>query len=110
MFILCRIVPISVMFLISAKILEVEDFSGVIKRLGIYILTVFSGLIIQGFVLLPLLYLLCTRQSPYKIISKLGPAFATAFGTSSRYSMKNMEFKLDYKVSKHYTLVQLPFL
>ncbi|XP_076663583.1 excitatory amino acid transporter 3 [Andrena cerasifolii] len=77
------IVPISVLFLISAKILEVEDFSAVIKRLGIYMLTVFSGLFIQGFVLLPLVYFICTRQSPYKIIFQLGPAFVTAFGTSS---------------------------
>ena len=82
--ILHRLVPISVLFLISAKILEVEDFDSVIKRLGIYILTVFSGLLIQGFILLPLVYFICTRQSPYSIIAKLGPAFVTAFGTSSR--------------------------
>lgn len=74
----------SALFLICAKILEIEDFNGVIKRLGIYILTVFSGLLIQGLILLPLLYFICTRQSPYNIITKLGPAFVTAFGTSSR--------------------------
>ncbi|XP_033363824.1 excitatory amino acid transporter 3-like isoform X1 [Bombus vosnesenskii] len=77
------LVPISALFLISAKILEVEDFNSLIKRLGIYILTVFSGLLIQGLILLPLVYFMCTRQSPYNIIVKLGPAFATAFGTSS---------------------------
>ncbi|XP_076618915.1 excitatory amino acid transporter 3 [Colletes latitarsis] len=77
------IAPISVFFLISAKILEVENFGSVIKQLGVYILTVFSGLLIQGFVLLPLLYFICTHQSPYKIILKLGSAFATAFSTSS---------------------------
>ncbi|CAL7952022.1 unnamed protein product [Xylocopa violacea] len=77
------LVPISALFLISAKIVEVEDFDSVIKRLGIYILTVFSGLLIQGLILLPLLYFLCTRKSPYNIILKLGPAFVTAFGTSS---------------------------
>ncbi|XP_078050317.1 excitatory amino acid transporter 3 isoform X2 [Augochlora pura] len=77
------IVPVSVLFLISAKILEVEDFGSIIQRLGVYMLTVFSGLIIQGFILIPSVYFMCTRQSPYKVISKLGPAFATAFGTSS---------------------------
>ncbi|XP_003486870.1 excitatory amino acid transporter 3-like isoform X1 [Bombus impatiens] len=77
------LVPISALFLISAKILEVEDFNSLIKRLGIYILTVFSGLLIQGLILLPLVYFICTRQSPYNVIVKLGPAFATAFGTSS---------------------------
>ncbi|KAF3425381.1 hypothetical protein E2986_14024, partial [Frieseomelitta varia] len=77
------LVPVSALFLICAKILDVEDFDSVIKRLGIYILTVFSGLLIQGFILLPLVYFICTRQSPYNIIAKLGPAFVTAFGTSS---------------------------
>ncbi|XP_076377937.1 excitatory amino acid transporter 3 isoform X2 [Megalopta genalis] len=77
------IVPVSVLFLISAKILEVNDFGSIIQRLGVYMLTVFSGLIIQGFILIPCVYFMCTRQSPYKIVSKLGPAFATAFGTSS---------------------------
>ncbi|XP_076162781.1 excitatory amino acid transporter 3 [Ptiloglossa arizonensis] len=77
------IIPISILFLISAKILEVEDFESVLKQLGMYVLTVFTGLLIQGFVLLPLIYFICTRQSPYKIIFNLGPAFATAFGTSS---------------------------
>ncbi|XP_031841588.1 excitatory amino acid transporter 3 [Nomia melanderi] len=77
------IVPLSILFLISAKLLEVEDFQSIIKRLGVYMFTVFSGLLIQGFVLLPLVYFICTRQSPYKVIYKLGPAFATAFGTSS---------------------------
>ncbi|XP_053970255.1 excitatory amino acid transporter 1-like [Hylaeus volcanicus] len=78
-----KIVPVSVLFLIAAKVLEVEDFGDVIKQLGMYIFTVFSGLLIQGFIVLPLLYFTCTHQPPYKIISKLGPAFATAFGTSS---------------------------
>lgn len=77
------LVPVSALFLICAKILEVENFESVIKRLGIYILTVFSGLLIQGFILLPLVYFICTHQSPYSIITKLGPAFITAFGTSS---------------------------
>lgn len=59
------------------------DFSLIFKQLGAYILTVFIGLILQGFLILPILYFLLTRRSPYKIIMKLGPAFATAFGTSS---------------------------
>lgn len=78
------LVPISAYFLISGKIVEVEDFDSLMKRLGIYILTVFSGLLIQGLILLPLVYFVCTRRSPYNIILKLGPAFVTAFGTSSR--------------------------
>ncbi|KAK2587749.1 hypothetical protein KPH14_003857 [Odynerus spinipes] len=75
--------PIGTFFLIPGRILEMEDFSLIFKQLGFYILTVFIGLVLQGFIILPLLYFLFTRTSPYKIILKLGPAFATAFGTSS---------------------------
>ncbi|KAI4497483.1 hypothetical protein M0802_007494 [Mischocyttarus mexicanus] len=75
--------PIGAFFLISGRILEMKDLSLIFKQLGAYILTVFIGLILQGLLILPTLYYLITRKSPYKIIMKLGPAFATAFGTSS---------------------------
>ncbi|XP_012541714.1 excitatory amino acid transporter 3 [Monomorium pharaonis] len=75
--------PIGVLFLIAGRMLEIDDFSDIINHLGFYILTVFVGLTLQGFVILPLLHWIVTRRSPYRIISKLGPAFATAIGTSS---------------------------
>ncbi|KAG7214032.1 hypothetical protein KM043_001399 [Ampulex compressa] len=75
--------PVAVLFLISGRILEVEDFGDIVRRLGIFILTVLLGLLLQGFVILPLVYCATTRKSPYKIIRSLGPAFATACATSS---------------------------
>lgn len=87
-FFLFRIAPVGVSFLIAGRILEIEDFSNIISHLGFYIITVFVGLTLQGFVILPFLHWIITRRSPYKIISKLGPAFATAIGTSSRYNKK----------------------
>ncbi|XP_029174017.1 excitatory amino acid transporter 3-like isoform X1 [Nylanderia fulva] len=77
------IAPIGASFLIAGRILEIDDFGNVISHLGFYILTVFIGLILQGFVILPFLHYIITGKSPYKIIFKLGPSFATAFGTSS---------------------------
>ncbi|XP_015518532.2 excitatory amino acid transporter 3 [Neodiprion lecontei] len=77
------IAPIAVVFLIPGKILSIEDFKVMIARLGIYVMTVFIGLIFHGFVTLPLIYFACTRKSPYKIILKIGPAIVTACGTSS---------------------------
>ncbi|XP_018303568.1 excitatory amino acid transporter 3 [Mycetomoellerius zeteki] len=75
--------PVGVTFLIAGRMLEIDDFSDIISHLGFYILTVFVGLTLQGFVILPLLHWIITRRSPYKIISKLGPSFAAAIGTSS---------------------------
>ncbi|KYN40607.1 Neutral amino acid transporter A, partial [Trachymyrmex septentrionalis] len=75
--------PVGVTFLIAGRMLEIDDFSDIISHLGFYILTVFIGLILQGFMILPFLHWIITRRSPYKIISKLGPSFAAAIGTSS---------------------------
>ncbi|XP_011343467.1 excitatory amino acid transporter 3 [Ooceraea biroi] len=100
------IAPIGVLFLITGRILEIDDFGDVISHLGFYVLTVFIGLVLQGFIILPFLHWIITRQSPYKIISKLGPAFATAIGTSSStatvpYTIRCLEsLEIDPKITK----------
>lgn len=48
-----------------------------------YFLTVLIGLLIHGFIVLPLLYFLITKRNPYVYISNLAQALVTAFGTSS---------------------------
>ncbi|KAL2739174.1 excitatory amino acid transporter 3-like [Vespula maculifrons] len=98
------IAPIGIFFLIPGRILEMTDFSLIFKQLGAYILTVFIGLILQGFLILPILYFLLTRRSPYKIIMKLGPAFATAFGTSSRYIILLCVILCMYLLNTNYTI------
>ncbi|XP_015588798.1 excitatory amino acid transporter 3 [Cephus cinctus] len=77
------VAPISVVFLIPGKILEIDDFGLMMAQLGVYVCTVFFGLLVHGLVTLPMIYFICTRKSPYKIISKIGPALVTALGTSS---------------------------
>ncbi|XP_032457530.1 excitatory amino acid transporter 3 [Nasonia vitripennis] len=77
--------PIAVTFLISSKILRSQESGGLeAARLGIFVLTVFAGLLIQAFFVLPIIYFVCSgRRSPYKVLVKIGPALVTAFGTSS---------------------------
>lgn len=77
--------PVGVMFLVAAKILEMDSFSEVMSQLGLYFVTVLAGLLLQGFVILPLLYLSLTRKSPLRFLSSMGQPMATAFGTGSRY-------------------------
>lgn len=79
--------PIAVAFLIAGRILEIDNFGDIMSHLGFYILTVLLGLVLQGFLILPFLHWILTRKSPYKIISRLGPSFATAIGTSSRHEI-----------------------
>lgn len=77
--------PVGVMFLVAAKILEMDSFSQMMSQLGLYFVTVLAGLLVQGFIILPLLYLVLTRKSPIHFLSNMAQPIATAFGTASRY-------------------------
>lgn len=72
-----------VLFLVAAKITEMQSLDEVVAQLGMYFLTVLIGLFIHGFIVLPLLYFVITRKNPYVYISNLAQALVTAFGTSS---------------------------
>ena len=55
-----------------------------LKALGLYIATVMTGLVIHGFIILPLLYFLFVRKNPVRYIYGILQAMATALGTASR--------------------------
>lgn len=76
--------PVGICFLVAAKIVEMESFDVLLGKLGMYFITVTVGLLIQGFIVLPTLYFIMTRQNPFSYVSNLGQALATAFGTASR--------------------------
>lgn len=75
--------PVGVFFLIGGQILEMEDFSVVAGQLGLYFMTVLIGLFFHGFVVLPIIFTICTRQLPFRFIANMTNAFTTAFGTAS---------------------------
>ena len=80
---LFRLSPVGVLFLVAAKITEMQSLDEIVSQLGMYFLTVLIGLLIHGFIVLPLLYFLITKRNPYVYISNLAQALVTAFGTSS---------------------------
>ncbi|KAJ8687597.1 hypothetical protein QAD02_023391 [Eretmocerus hayati] len=88
---LIKAAPLGVMFLISGKIARATGYGSSgndaellqIKRLGLFVLTVFAGLALQALLVLPMLYFTATRRSPYSLMSKCYPALLTAFATSS---------------------------
>ncbi|XP_075217516.1 excitatory amino acid transporter 1-like isoform X2 [Lycorma delicatula] len=99
--------PLGVFFLVSSKILETESFSLIMSQLGLYFVTVLTGLIIHGYVLLPFLYFLFTRKSPIIFLRKMSQAIITAFGTASSnatlpVSMQCIEEKcgIDVRISR----------
>ncbi|GFU11660.1 hypothetical protein NPIL_7821 [Nephila pilipes] len=75
--------PVGVLFLVASKILEMKDLAMMIGQVGLYFATVLVGILIHGFVVLPLLYLLMVRKNPYSFLIRMGQALATAFGTAS---------------------------
>ncbi|MBQ7639499.1 MAG: dicarboxylate/amino acid:cation symporter [Bacteroidales bacterium] len=56
---------------------------GMVKSLGVFVLVVWGGLLIQGGVILPLLVRVLGKQNPWKHMSKMSTALLTAFSTCS---------------------------
>ncbi|XP_054010678.1 excitatory amino acid transporter 3 [Hylaeus anthracinus] len=75
--------PIGVFFLVTSKLLEIEDIGAIVGQLGLYFVTVLLGLTIHGLGSLSLIFFICTRELPFKLLGKMGQVLATAFGTSS---------------------------
>ena len=84
-FLLYRYSPIGICSLIAGKVASMENISDVLEKLGLYMATVITGLVIHAFIVLPLLYFIFTRRNPFKFILGMRAALLTAFGTSSRY-------------------------
>ncbi|XP_069127166.1 excitatory amino acid transporter 3-like [Argopecten irradians] len=88
--------PIGIIFLVAAKIVEMEDPAKTFEQLLYYFITVMAGLVIHGFITLPTIYFIIVRKNPFKFIYGVTQALVTAIGTSSSsatlpVTMKNLE-------------------
>ena len=78
-----HLAPIGVCFLVAGEVIKMKDVAENFGKLGWFFATVVVGLVIHGCLLLPLLFGIITRTLPFKFISNMSRALATAFGTSS---------------------------
>lgn len=76
--------PFGILFLVTGKILEINDIGTTAKKLGLYMITVIVGLMIHCFITLCGIYFAVTRKNPYKFYYGCLQAIITGFGTSSR--------------------------
>lgn len=80
----CRYAPIGILFLIAGKIMSIEDLGGTASKLGLFMVTVITGLAIQSLLILPLLYFIITRSNPFVFFRGILHAWVTALATASR--------------------------
>jgi solute carrier family 1 (glial high affinity glutamate transporter), member 2 len=76
--------PFGILSLVCGKILDIEDVGYTARKLGLYMATVITGLLIHCFMTLCLIYFVILRKNPYKFYYGLLQAIITGFGTSSR--------------------------
>jgi len=82
-----RFTPLGI-FSITAKVIAQQvqmgnEISEVISRLGLYFITVLAGLVIHGFITLPLSVRILGRANPVRHFRNMATPLLTAFSTSS---------------------------
>ena len=72
------------MMLIAGKIMSIDNLSETASQLGLYMLTVITGLVFHAVISLSLMYFLITRQNPAVFFRGILQAWIFALGTASR--------------------------
>ncbi|XP_045159084.2 excitatory amino acid transporter 3-like isoform X2 [Mercenaria mercenaria] len=75
--------PIGIMCLIAAKVVEMDDLGKTFEQLLFYFLTVMTGLVLHGFLTLPLIYFVIVRKNPFSYLYGVLEAVVTALATAS---------------------------
>ena len=74
--------PIGVFFLVAWTVGKI-GFESIVGPLGWYMATVFLGLALHGFIILPLVLWLFAKKNPYRFMWQMKRALMTAIGTDS---------------------------
>ncbi|XP_036289837.1 excitatory amino acid transporter 3 isoform X6 [Pipistrellus kuhlii] len=102
--------PIGILFLIAGKIIEVEDWD-IFRKLGLYMVTVLTGLAIHSIVILPLIYFIVVRKNPFRFAMGMAQALLTALMISSSSATLPVTFRCaeeNNQVDKRITRFVLP--
>ncbi|KAM9717653.1 excitatory amino acid transporter 3 [Menidia menidia] len=84
--------PVGILFLIAAKIIEVEDWE-IFRKMGLYMVTVLSGLAIHATICLPLIFFIVVRKNPYTFTLGMAQALVTALMISSSSATLPVTFR-----------------
>lgn len=103
--------PIGIWSLIAAKFASMNNILGTFESLGLYMVTVISGLLIHSLIVLPLIYFVTTRRNPLLYVKGIIQALLTAFGTSSSSATLPVTFRCleeTNRIDKRVTRFVLP--
>uniref|UniRef100_A0A8C5LS90 Amino acid transporter n=1 Tax=Leptobrachium leishanense TaxID=445787 RepID=A0A8C5LS90_9ANUR len=84
--------PIGILFLIAGKLIEVNDWE-IFRKLGMYMVTVISGLAIHSIIILPLIYFVVVRKNPFRFAMGMAQALLTALMISSSSATLPVTFR-----------------
>jgi len=82
-FFIIRFTPFGIFGLVADKIAPHKDVAALFQSLGVYMLVVLIGLVIQGVIFLPLILRFIGKVNPLKHFNAVKTALLTAFSTSS---------------------------
>ncbi|XP_032808692.1 excitatory amino acid transporter 5-like [Petromyzon marinus] len=85
--------PLGIVFLVAAKVLEMDDPSQLGRRLGLYSATVVAGLVLHGLIVLPCIYCAVTRRNPVAFMRGMLQALLIALATSSSSATLPITFR-----------------
>ncbi|GLC48509.1 hypothetical protein PLESTB_000105800 [Pleodorina starrii] len=75
--------PVGIASLITTSICRACNLAATLEALGLFILAVLLGLLLWGFLVLPIIYYATTRRNPGQVYRGFSQAMVTAFGTDS---------------------------
>lgn len=100
------VTPVGVASLIAKTILNACSIGLLLKSLGLYIVTVLSGLLIHSIVVLPFTVFLLSRQNPIQVFRSFLPAIIMGFSTSSSAATMPVTMECGEKYGCERSIVQ----
>ena len=80
-----RSIPFGIASLIAKAIVQIDDIGFMFRQLGMFVLTVTTGIVLLHLVFLPLVLFITTRRNPFKYILSIYRAWLIAFASTSTY-------------------------